>query len=171
MGIELSTILSNPCCLMVHTNEFLSIHPSIHQALLARSWRHKHGKTSRLEEKKGSSSLLHASVLNLPCLLPHALTSSCSNTYTHCICFVVDLPPPDCECCGLLQRCYYGIVSGCDENRHKQWCVLNENKNSCTSQKKRTQTQKAPLIYAFLYLSLTRITLYILYMGLCPPTS
>lgn len=112
-------------------------------------------KPSSLEKKKGISSLLLTSLLNLPCSLPHTLTTSCSNTYKYCICFVADLPPPDCERCGLLQHWYYGIVTGCDENRHKQWCPLNENK---TTHKKIAQTQKALLIYAFLYLFLKCIS-------------
>lgn len=57
------------------------------------------------------------------------------------ICFVADLPPPDRECCGLLQHCYYGIVSGCDENRHKQWCEQNENKCMCAKKEKKEKKE------------------------------
>lgn len=99
-------------------------------------------KLSWLEKKKASVSVLLTSLLNLPCSLPHTLNTSCSNTYTLCIWFVVYLLPPDFKCCGLLLHCYYGIVSGCDENRHKQWWELNENKETCISAKKNPHTHK-----------------------------
>lgn len=120
-------------------------------------------KLSWLEKKKASVSVLLTSLLNLPCSLPHTLNTSCSNTYTLCIWFVVYLLPPDFKCCGLLLHCYYGIVSGCDENRHKQWWELNENKETCISAKKKhthtkNKQKKAVLIYVFLYLFLKHIS-------------
>lgn len=116
-------------------------------------------KLSWVERKKRSSSLLLTSLLNLPCLFPHTLTTSMlkhTHTHTRCICFVVDLPPPDCECCGLLQQHrYYGIVTGCDENRHKQWWELNENKDPCMGAKKKGHKHKR-----FLYLVLAHTSFY-----------
>lgn len=116
-------------------------------------------KLSWVERKKRSSSLLLTSLLNLLCLFPHTLTTSMlkhTHTHTRCICFVVDLPPPDCECCGLLQQHrYYGIVTGCDENRHKQWWELNENKDPCMGAKKKGHKHKR-----FLYLVLAHTSFY-----------
>lgn len=131
-------------------------------------------KPSWLEMKKGCSSLLLTSLLNLPCSLPHTLATSCSNAYTHCICFVVDLPPPGCECCGLLQHCYYGIVSGCDENRHKQLCARNENNNTHEREKKDANTKGSADLcvsvgFSHMHFVYTQL-LNILYTGIYAPS-
>ena len=98
-------------------------------------------KPSWLEQKKRNRPLLLTSLLNLPCPLPHTLTTLWANTYTHRICSVVDLPPPDCDYCGLLQHCYYGIVGDCDENSHRQLRTINKNKTTFMSARKGHQNK------------------------------
>ena len=121
--------------------------------LLARSWSYKHEAELSGEEEREQLSVAHQpvkSAMFVSLHTHHLHTKTHTHTLTRCICFVVDLPPPDCECCGLLQQHrYYGIVSGCDENRHKQWWELNENKDPCMGSKKKGQKQKR-----FLYLVL-----------------
>ena len=138
-------------CLSVHPSIHPSLHLSVSQTLPARSCRYKHAELSG-EEEREQLSVAHQPVKSAMFVSSHTHHLH-AQTHTHtknrCICFVVDFPPPECECCGLLQQhCYYGIVSGCDENRHKQWRERNENKDPCMGAKKGTRTQKVPVSFS-----------------------
>lgn len=150
MGTKLSSI---------HPSIQPSLYLSVCQALLARSWRCKHEAELSGEEEKEQLSVAHQPVKSAMFVSSHnhhLHAKTHTHTHARCICFVVDLPPPDCECCGLLQQHrYYGIVTGCDENRHKQWWELNENKDPCMGAKKKGHKHKR-----FLYLVLAHTSFY-----------